>query len=72
MGLRDNVHELSWLIVELVVFTWIALSSAAVTNLTFFPSSGFTLLFVYFFTFSLSLVSLHLFNVYILTPHASS
>ena len=60
MGMRDNVHELSWLLLELVVFTWIALSSAALTNLTFFPSSSFSLLFVYFFTFSMSLVSISL------------
>ena len=54
MGLRNWAHQLSWCITALVLFSWIALSTAFLCHVSFLPKSDFRLVFLFLFTFCLS------------------
>ena len=58
MGLRDWVHQLAWFITAFVLFLWIAASFTIYTHITFLSRTNLLILFAYFFTFCISLVSL--------------
>ena len=58
MGLSDTVHHLSWFVTAFLNFFWISLSSTYVAHISFLPASNPVLLFLYFFFFNLSEVTL--------------
>lgn len=58
MGLNDSIHQLAWLIVSVVVFFWIAVSSTLYVKATFLPYTDMGILFLFYFSFSLSLVTM--------------
>ncbi|CAN0198332.1 unnamed protein product [Discosporangium mesarthrocarpum] len=58
MGLRSQVHNLSWWVTGWVVFTLIATSISCLLSSTFLPASDGSLLFAYILLFSLSEVSM--------------
>lgn len=60
MGLRVWCHELSWLITGAAVFTFIALTVAALLSWTFLPLADGSLLLVYMVSFSCSEVGMAL------------
>lgn len=60
MGLRVWCHELSWLITGAAVFTFIALTVAALLSWTFLPFADGSLLLVYMVSFSCSEVGMAL------------
>lgn len=60
MGLRVWCHELSWLITGAAVFTFIALTIAALLSWTFLPLADGSLLLVYMISFTFSEVSMAL------------
>ena len=58
MGLKDWVHQLSWFISSFILFFWIALSSSYLSSSSFLPKSDKVLLFIYFFLFNMSEITL--------------
>eukprot|EP00903_Cladosiphon_okamuranus_P005738 g5694.t1 len=60
MGLRVWCHELSWLITGAAVFTFIAMTVAALLSWTFLPLADGSLLLVYMISFSCSEVGMAL------------
>jgi len=58
MGLRDWVHHLSWFITSFVLFLWIAITCTLITTSTFLRSSNKSLIFAYFFLFTMSEVTM--------------
>jgi len=54
MGLVDWAHQLSWFFTGFCLFTWIALSTWYVTTQSFIKNSNKTIIFLYFFLFSVS------------------
>ena len=58
MGLSDTVHHLSWFVTAFLNFFWISVSSAYVAHISFLPATNPILLFLYFFFFNLSEVTL--------------
>lgn len=61
MGLRDWANQLAWLLTAALTFLWIAVSSTALSSATFLQRSNLALLFVYFFLFCMSEVSIAFF-----------
>ena len=57
MGLSDVPHQISWLLLNGVIFTWIAWSTYHFTTASFIKNSNKLLIFLYFWLFSMSLVS---------------
>lgn len=60
MGLRVWCHELSWLITGVAVFSFIAMTVAALLSWTFLPLADGSLLLVYMISFSCSEVGMAL------------
>lgn len=58
MGLTDSIHSLSWVITAFILFSWIGISIAALTKLTFLKTSNFFILFIYFYSFALSVAAM--------------
>ena len=58
MGLRDWVHQLGWFLTSFLTFLWIAISMTALTHISFLHASNIILLFIYYFTFMMSLISM--------------
>ena len=57
-GVKDWVHHLSWTINGFVLFFWIALTSSYIAGSSFLPSSNSFLLFMFFFLFCMSEITL--------------
>lgn len=60
MGLRAWTHELSWLMTGAAVFTFIAISVAALLSWTFLPLADGSLLLAFMLAFTYSEVGLAL------------
>ena len=58
MGLRDWVHQLSWFLTSFILFFWIALSTTLITTFSFLHTSNKMLIFLFFFLFAMSEISL--------------
>ena len=58
MGLRDWVHHLSWFITSFILFFWIAITCTLITTATFLRSSNKSIIFAYFFLFTMSEVTM--------------
>ena len=58
MGLRDSIHQFSWFVTGFMVFSWIAISTAYICSISFLPKSNFLLLFLFFFLFAMSEITL--------------
>lgn len=58
MGLTDTIHSLSWVITAFILFSWIGISIAVITKITFLKASNFFILLVYFYSFSMSVGAL--------------
>ena len=58
MGLNDSIHQLAWFIVSVLLFFWIAISSTLYIKSSFIRYSNTGLLFMYYLSFSLSLVTM--------------
>lgn len=58
MGLRDSAHQWSWFISSFVLFFWIALTCTLVTTASFLKASSSGLVFMFFFLFAMSEITL--------------
>jgi hypothetical protein len=58
MGLKEYIHQLSWILTAFVVFLWISISTTSLTTMSFLPKSNKIIVFVFFFWFAMSEVSL--------------
>jgi hypothetical protein len=61
MGLYDWANQLSWFIIAFMVFLWIAVSSTIISTSSFLPSTNTTILFLYYFLFAMSVISVSFF-----------
>ena len=57
MGLSDTAHHLSWFATGFILFFWIALSSAIISKLSFFPASDFGFLVLFYLLYCISVLN---------------
>jgi hypothetical protein len=58
MGLNQTAHQLSWLFTAFIVFFWMSVSSTFIAHISFLPYTNLWILFVYFFLFHMSEITL--------------
>lgn len=58
MGLNQTAHQLSWFFTAFITFFWISVSSTLISHATFLPNSDLGLLFLFFFLFHMSEITL--------------
>ena len=58
MGLSQFAHQLSWFFTAFVLFFWLAISSTFIAHVSFIPHTNPVILFVYFFLFHMSEITL--------------
>ena len=58
MGLNQTAHQLSWLFTAFIVFFWMSVSSTFIAHISFLPFTNLGILFVYFFLFHMSEITL--------------
>lgn len=58
MGLNQTAHQLSWFFTAFITFFWMSISSTIIAHMTFLPNSNLGLLFLYFFLFHMSEITL--------------
>lgn len=56
MGLETWVHDLAWWLMSFLLWLWIAISITYLTKRSFLPNSNVTIVFAYFFIFSVALM----------------
>lgn len=58
MGLSQIAHQLSWFVTAFIVFIWITITGTIVAHYSFLPLTDPGILFVYFFLFTMSEITL--------------
>lgn len=57
MGMTEIAYKASWFITAFITFVWVSATITWVVSTTFLPNSTPSLLFVYFFLFTMSLIT---------------
>ena len=58
MGLNQFVHQCSWFFTSFLLFLWISITTTYIAHISFLPNTNIYILFLYFFLFNLSEITL--------------